>query len=151
MTTNWYTKEYKRLFTGDPWYGDNIIDSLERIPTDHWHRLHGHQTIARIVGHVLAWRAELLRHLRDNTDFNLAYKSPEEWPDVSHMTADELRAQLLENQEGLIKAITDLTADELGQTVPARHKYTREEVINGVLQHDLYHLGQINLLASLLN
>lgn len=151
MTTAWYTKEYTRLFAGDPWYGDNIVDSLQRIPAEHWHQPVGHQTIARIVGHVLAWRKKLVEHLRSNVDFELAFRTVEEWPDVSQQTYQSLLGGLQQNQADFLDEVAKLTDSKLAQTVPFRHKYTTEEIINGVLQHDLYHLGQINLLAKLLS
>lgn len=149
MATTWQIKEYDRFFAGDPWYGDNIMDSLQRIPTEHWHQPVGHQTIAKVVGHMLAWRKKLVEHLQDGVDFELAFRSAEEWPEVSHLSPKDLLDDLQENQTALLKTLAGFPSEKLPQTVPFRHKYTTEEIISGVLHHDFYHLGQINLLTKL--
>ncbi len=151
MKITWYTKEYNRLFTGDPWYGDNIIDSLLRIPAESWHQPVGHQTIARLMGHMLAWRRFIVEKLRNNDDFTITYRSPEEWPAVGHLSAANLLKQLRANQSELLTELTRIEEAELEETIPVTHKYTKNDILNGVLQHDIYHLGQINILARLLD
>jgi uncharacterized damage-inducible protein DinB len=43
-----------------------------------------------------------------------------------------------------------MTDQQLDDHFPADYAYNKEDMVLGVMQHDVYHTGQINLLAALM-
>ncbi|MEM9929235.1 MAG: DinB family protein [Bacteroidota bacterium] len=76
--------------------------------------------------------------------------SASDWPDCSTLSKAALLTQLEASQKDLLAAIRQNTDELLEEQVPSTYKYTRGDLTIGILQHDIYHLGQINLLVSLL-
>ncbi|WP_273446184.1 DinB family protein [Neolewinella agarilytica] len=146
--TDWLANQFETMFAGKPWYGKGMLESLEAIPEERWQRAVGHQSIARLVGHMLMWRRFLIEKLRNNDDFVLQYFSPEEWPEVSHLSAGELLRELKASQTELLEELEGISELALEEKVPSKYDYTKRTLVNGVLQHDIYHLGQINLLNA---
>jgi uncharacterized damage-inducible protein DinB len=77
--------------------------------------------------------------------------SPEEdWPlieDVSEESWARTVESLREEHESLVGALSSLSAERLGETVPGR-SYNFYTLLHGVIHHDLYHLGQIAVLKK---
>jgi uncharacterized damage-inducible protein DinB len=56
---------------------------------------------------------------------------------------------LEKSQEQLLDAIAKFPAERLGELVPhAEFKYTYYTLLHGIIHHDLYHVGQISLIAK---
>jgi uncharacterized damage-inducible protein DinB len=73
-----------------------------------------------------------------------------DWPDCSEMSKATLLQQLADTQQSLLANLKLLSNKDLEDYVPAVYLYNKGELAIGVMQHDIYHLGQINLLVSLL-
>lgn len=143
-------KSFEDLFSGDPWLDVNLMDTLEGISGRQASRriTPGRNTIREIVHHVVQWRLTVLRRIQgevvSSPDHNylLAIEDPSEagWEE----TIDQLK--------GSQEKWTDFlrTWDEKKfETVYPGNKMTYYEHVQGILQHDAYHLGQVVLLSKL--
>jgi len=104
-------------------------------------------SIREIVAHIAAWedavRRRLLGELVELTD-------AEDWPRVED-AGEKAWASLLERLEAGNLALrqTILDFDESGlDRPPGRNRSTAYALMHGVIQHDLYHAGQIAVLKK---
>jgi uncharacterized damage-inducible protein DinB len=144
----------EREHTGEPWHGSPLAEILKGIghtqaaarPLPKGH------SIWELVLHIAAWKNET-RHRLSGAQAG----DPEEgdWPSVGEMSASAW-AKALEHLELshrlLVSAVRDLpepqlfeaTNDPRFERVPA----TYYELLHGIVQHDVYHAGQIAILKK---
>jgi len=57
--------------------------------------------------------------------------------------------KLQESQKELIEAAAKFPEERYGELVPSKvQKYTYYTLLHGIMQHDIYHLGQIAILKK---
>ncbi len=124
----------KVSYEGDPWHGKSIkaILQLSDAPLP--------MKVLELLNHMIAWRtyvSEILNGARYRIELN----TPEDWPPVTQSQEDILNV-LEQSQNELILAIDHFNGDEwydlLGDT-----KYTCLDLVQGVIDHDIYHSGQL--------
>jgi uncharacterized damage-inducible protein DinB len=151
--------QLQRAFSGDAWYGPSVRAALEGVhareavarpePAAH--------TICEIVLHMTAWTREVTRRLR----LGIAHEpEPGDWPvaaaaDEEGWTAilaalDAANRELVEVIAALDEAhlqhrIGDVRDRALGSGV------SRYVTLHGLVQHHVYHAGQISLLKKALD
>jgi uncharacterized damage-inducible protein DinB len=139
-------RQLEDSFNGNAWYGSPVMEVLTGVTpeiasgrvSDNTH------SIVELVLHMAAWRNFVVWKLKgvafEMTE-ELNYPKPIEWP---------MAVSLLEqSQQGLITAIQSFPEQELSKQVPNR-KYDFSHLLYGIIQHDIYHLGQIALLKKAL-
>jgi len=151
MLTNYLATQTDRHFRANPWHGFGLLDSLGKLTEKQWHRPLGHRTVAGLVGHLIAWRNFAIARLDDREDFSIELHSASDWPDCSRLKSKELLQQLEDSQTAFLARLEKLPEAELHVHFPAGYAYSKGDLALGVMQHDIYHTGQINLLISLLN
>lgn len=63
---------------------------------------------------------------------------------------EETVAHLRESQQALLEAVRIFPEERFGELVPSKtQKYTYYTLLHGIIQHDIYHLGQIAILKKL--
>lgn len=151
MLTNYLAKQLKTVYATQPWYGPGVLESLNKISEEKWHQQHGHRTIADLIGHVIAWRNFAIARLDGRTDFGIEMNTEDDWPDCSSLSKATLLQQLADTQTALIATLEGLSDVDLETHVPSQYGYNRGDLALGVMQHDIYHTGQINLLVKLMS
>lgn len=108
-------------------------------------------SVAEHMSHILAWREEcLLRFRGERTDL---MNSPEDWKnnDALRETGwEKIKAQFFASTVTLIKVLENQD-DSFLEIKFADEAYTNHYLIEGIIQHDLYHLGQIGITIKLMN
>jgi uncharacterized damage-inducible protein DinB len=108
-------------------------------------------SVAEHISHILEWRKEcLLRFKGMKTDL---MNSPDDWKDNIELTAMgwvNLKNTFYESTSVLIHALENQD-DIYLETRFADTDYNFHYLIEGIIQHDLYHLGQIGITIKLLN
>jgi uncharacterized damage-inducible protein DinB len=139
-------------FDGEPWYGISVMDKLDAIS---WNtvneRMYGAKSIAVLVQHVINWRSYVIKQLDGDGDYFIEMDSENDWTNIQIKTEEEwsaLIAILQETQVILVARLSNETDALLKKPVPGVD-YTFEQVLNGIAQHDSYHLGQIAMLNSM--
>ena len=111
----------------------------------------GSRRIYTLLLHILAWRTYLLRQLQGEADYDIETNSVVDWPAYQNEGAafwPRAVTSLKENQQHLLTLIRSFSEEQLMETVPHR-RFSFAFLINGLIQHDVYHLGQIALLKKL--
>ncbi len=142
--------DFENVFSGEPWYGESVLTILERVSADQAMKPVGGKRIYTVLLHILAWRTYLLRQLQGETEYDIVDPAVD-WPVYQNEGAaawPRAVASLKENQQQVLALLRDLSEAQLMDAVP-RRKFSFAFLINGVIQHDVYHLGQIALLQKL--
>lgn len=141
----------KHTYNGTPWYGPSIKDVTNTLTFEQAvnRPLPQAHTILELLMHMLAWRQYVLAKLQGDEGFDIELNTTADWPQQTG-TEDQYIATLqgLETIQGLLLAeLESKTDDLLTQLVPGKgFKYG--VMLNGLLQHDVYHLGQIGILRK---
>lgn len=134
------------LFSGTPWFGPSWQETLGLVPAESADfGLSGGPTIAASLAHVISWRTFVIRKLQGQEDHDL--KPGEDWPETTGADWQKLVRQFLSSQDELMDALSEFPASMLEDQVPGRG-YSWAFMIQGLIDHDVYHMAQINLLRK---
>ena len=150
--------QLQREYDGDPWHGSPLKAILEGVsaaqaaakPARSVH------SIWELVLHISAWKGEVRRRVS-----GAPAREPEEgdWPPPGEQTPERWREALQRLQSAqaqLLAAIRQLPESRLYEpTSDPRNKplgsgVSYYELLHGMVQHDVYHSGQIALLKKAL-
>jgi uncharacterized damage-inducible protein DinB len=141
--------QLKRAFEGEAWHGPAVMEIIEGItaPQAAARPVNGVHSIWELVLHIAAWeRAVLSRLLGDRAQLS----TEEDWPVVAE-TSDEAWERTRENLErgNNELRLTILHLDESRLYEPILEGMPSVYgTLHGVIQHDLYHAGQIAILKK---
>jgi uncharacterized damage-inducible protein DinB len=151
-------KETQRLirlfeagYDGSPWIDVNLVDILQLVSAAQALKktAPSSNSIWEITNHIISWRKNVLHRVKGKTiktpahNYFLAVKS-------SSSAAWKATLKELElTQSDWIAFLKSLKEAELEEVYAPNH-LTYYEHIQGILQHDAYHLGQIVMLTKLL-
>jgi uncharacterized damage-inducible protein DinB len=144
--------QLQRAFAGEAWHGPSLQEVLEGVSTEQAVRrpLPLAHTIWEIVLHIAGWKSVVHRRLSGEVIGDVA--DDQDWPPVGERSEAAWRKTVEELErchQQLRQAVAQLTDERLGETVPAKG-YSVYAMLHGILQHDLYHAGQIALLKKAL-
>lgn len=142
-----------RAFDGEAWHGDSLFEILGGVtaaqaaarPTARAH------TIWELVLHIAAWDGAVVRRLGGAT---VTLSDAENFPSVTDTSEAAWRKALAEVRnvhEKLVAAVTTFPDSRLDEIVPGNSivGHTFYSMLHGVVQHELYHAGQIALLKKM--
>ena len=138
-----------RAFEGNAWHGPSVRELLADMSAERAlaKPLATAHSIWEIVLHIAAWERVVRRRLA-GVDVTL---SPEEdWPPVqeaSEMAWKSAVDSLEQGHHELRSLIARLSEAQLQDPVVGRHDSVYH-MVHGVIQHDLYHAGQIAILKK---
>ena len=141
--------QYDRAMNGDAWHGDPVWKILEDLTPEEaamYARANAHN-IWELVAHMTFWETEVYRRLK-----HLPARSPAKlnFPATPEVTAENWNKTLRDfrqSNDDFRSAVAELDDAKLDHALPGRDKSEYVEV-HGVIQHNLYHAGQIALLRK---
>jgi uncharacterized damage-inducible protein DinB len=142
--------QLKRAFQGKAWHGPSVSEVLEGVTPEQAaaHPIAGGHSIWELVLHIQTWERVGRRRIEESTPIDVS--DEEDWPavaDTSFAAWTNTLAELRRNHEALRAAIRELDESRLDEIVPGT-TYSVYFLLHGVIQHDLYHAGQIALLKK---
>lgn len=149
---NAFIREIKIAYNGKPWYGDSMVKVLQNMDPAiiSTYPITGAHSIAEIACHVLAWREFLLQRLQGNDSFSVKQEKSFNWTRIDPVPQKawpKLLEALDKNQQQIIVALSRSDDTLLDKKVAARN-YNFKKLIQSIILHDVYHLGQIVLLKK---
>tara|TARA_Y100000385_G_C12805469_1_gene513719 strand:+ start:85 stop:459 length:375 start_codon:yes stop_codon:yes gene_type:complete len=111
------------------------------------------KTIAHLVQHMISWQNFVVLKLKGNREFNIELGSEEDWPKKEISTKEEwvsLIDKLTSQNKEISNHLMNIDEEYLSAKAPAV-EYSNHFMIDGIIHHNLYHLGQIGLMNSILN
>ena len=140
--------QLERGFDGRVWHGPSLMALLSEVEAKKaaTHPLPERHTIWEIALHVNAWRRYVIRTLNGERLDGLPDKVS--WlpiPDTSQEAWEGVLEELKSVQGTLVAVISEFDEGRLDEIVPGA-PYTFYHMLQGIVQHDLYHAGQIAIL-----
>jgi uncharacterized damage-inducible protein DinB len=138
--------QLNRAWGGPSWTGVEIRPLLDGI-SDEQSRLHpiaGAHSIIEVVAHMAA-TMDLVAYRLAGSPRELT--TEEDWRDVTQLAWADAVEELEHAHSRLSDAIARLGVEDLDRTVAGKD-YSVYTMAHGVLQHNLYHLGQIAILKK---
>jgi len=143
--------QLERAFEGNAWHGPSVREVLAGVTAEQAHArpLGNAHTIWELVRHIAVWEDVGCRRLKGDRA-QIEISSPEDWPppeDTSAAAWEQAQAALEHGHQALVEAIKRVPESRLNEPV-AEGMSTLYVTVHGVIQHDLYHAGQIAILKK---
>jgi uncharacterized damage-inducible protein DinB len=148
--------QLEREHEGDPWHGSPLQSILEGIDANQaaLKPIDGAHSIWEVVLHITGWKVEVTRRL---SGAPAGEPADGDWPEVgdpSTLRWQSALARLEAAHRNLIAGIKALPEERLFQPTndlrdrPLGIGVSYYVLLHGVVQHDVYHAGQIALLKK---
>ncbi|HEY6126630.1 MAG TPA: DinB family protein [Candidatus Acidoferrum sp.] len=129
------------------WYGPSLAELLAGIspelatmrPAPHAH------SISELLQHLLLWN-ERTRNTSDSNPMP-RWQAEKEWAEPA-IPWGELLARWTQSRDLLEEKIRNFADEDLGKQVAGR-EYPYETLLEGIVQHAIYHSGQIAMVLSM--
>lgn len=144
--------QIRRAFEGEAWHGDSVLELLANVDaaTAAARPIKNAHTIWELVLHIAAWDNAVLRRTGGSA---VALTAKQNFPpvkDTSQASWQKAVEHLKRTHEDLIKAVAGFPDSRLQEQVPGKTSsyYSFYYMFSGIVQHELYHAGQIALLKK---
>jgi uncharacterized damage-inducible protein DinB len=148
-----YITQLNQLYEKGAWFGDTYLEKLADVSDKEafTQPMPGVHSIAELVAHVIYWRSPTIKRLSGEKEYQASVDHPENWQSAEHLKAKGWKKLLKEFDESQNKLTALLKA--------AKPEFFREEysagnsweyVTEGIIQHDIYHLGQLGLVKRMI-
>lgn len=141
-----------RAYNGDAWHGTPLLGLLEGVTGEQAfsHPVRRAHSIVELVLHIGTWMEVVRRRLSGEV---VQLTSAEDWPRPfgarDEAEWQQALATLDHSYRALHRTISTLSDKKLEQVCPGKD-YPNYVMLHGVVQHLLYHAGQIALLKAAL-
>lgn len=101
---------------------------------------------------MLSWRTYVLEMVKGNDGYILTIDTEADWvraSPVDELEWKKLREAFATNQQDLVRTLEQTPEGLLNKTVPGK-RYDFQHLVEGLVQHDIYHAGQIVATAKLI-
>jgi uncharacterized damage-inducible protein DinB len=142
--------QLRRAMQGEAWHGPSLKEILAGVTAAQAaaRPIAAAHSIWELVHHITAWEGIVLRRMGGETLIDVGEE--ENWPPVREKNEaawQRSRAALEAGNRKLCDAIAQLPDERLRERVPGKQDSFFGE-LHGIVQHDLYHAGQIALLRK---
>ena len=137
----------------EAWHGPSVVEILRDVS---WQMANekitpNSHSIAELVYHMTSWRIFCVKKLQSDKTFDI--KKDKDWklfPIFDEFEWETLQMELSLSQEELVSELENRQEDEfLDEIVPGR-EYDYYTMLHGIIQHDIYHSGQISILKKMM-
>ena len=142
--------QLQRAVEGSAWHGPAVLEVLQEVTTEQALKkpIAAAHNIWEIVLHITAWHLAVTQRLEG---YQVELSKEEDWPPVNNNGVknswNSAVNLLTESYKHLLKKVSSLSDSDLNRTVPGRD-HSVYFLLHGIIQHDLYHAGQIAILRK---
>lgn len=147
-----FIRQLNEIQSGSLWFDQSLKDKLDSVSGDDAfiRPIASVHSVAEHVSHMLEWRKEcILRYKGGKTEL---MNSPDDWKEnqtLENIGWINLKNELYASTSDLINLI--LNHDDMYLETRFRDTdYNFKYLMEGIIHHDLYHLGQIGVTIKLL-
>jgi len=147
--------QIRRAFEGDAWHGDSIKELLTDVTaaTAAARPIKNAHSVWELVLHIAAWDDAVYRRIGGAA---VQLTDKQNFPPVNDTSTAAWRQTLTHLEQihqQLIKAVAAFPDSRLKDQVPGKTEgyYDFYYMFSGIVQHELYHAGQIALLKKALS
>lgn len=140
----------KSCYDGPAWHGPAVLETLKKIDYQVvGRRMNGSHNIIELVNHMASWKLFIIKKLEGDPDFDVVGSI--NFTTIDHPTEEDWKAakkRLQTIHNDLMEKLKFTEDSVLVEGVPGR-SYNFFFLLTGIVNHSLYHLGQIILLLKL--
>jgi uncharacterized damage-inducible protein DinB len=145
--------QLRRAYEGEAWHGPSVREALVGVTAQQAHTrpLAGAHTIWELVRHIAVWE-DVGRRRLEGDRAAIEISSPEDWPpadDKSEAAWEQAKAALDRGHQALVEAVARVSESRLDEPI-LEGLSSVYVTLHGVIQHDLYHAGQVAILKKAL-
>ncbi|MBZ5722805.1 MAG: DinB family protein [Acidobacteriia bacterium] len=144
--------QIKRAFDGDAWHGDSVHELLAdvRAAEAAARPIKNAHSIWEILLHIAAWDDAVIRRIGGSA---VTLSDAQNFPPVKDPSPAAWQRAVnaaKQTHDDLVKAVAAFPDSRLGEQVPGKKQsyYNFYYMFSGIVQHELYHAGQIALLKK---
>ena len=146
-------RNLQNVLNGEPWYGRPVYSMLDEIDPAIVYKnpAEGSHSLIDLLYHLLTWAEFTLKSLEKAEKENITAIEKMDWREINpadHSWEKGL-AEFRQVHERIIQLLNEKDDAFLSEMVNHR-KFNFRFMLNGLIQHDIYHLGQIAYLKKLL-
>jgi len=148
-----YIHQLQQAYYGGNWLDEDVEKKLRQVNEENAYvKPYGYlHSIAEITSHIVEWRRELIERFLYGRQPRLTMESANNWIDNEVLKEKGwawLKQQLKDTQAELISLLEEKDDAFLLSTWNGNDNY--EWMLVGLIQHDIYHLGQIGLVYKMI-
>lgn len=136
-----------------PWYGRPVYEILREVESSFAYEKPspGSHSLIELLYHMLTWAEFTLKRIEKDKINDLAAFEKLDWRDIDPMLHDwdEALAAFIATHQQIIAILQTKDDAFLDEKVDYR-EYNFRFLLNGLIQHNIYHLGQVAFLRKLL-
>ena len=145
-------KNLQNVLSGEPWYGESVYKILEDAgKTDVYkHPAETQHSQIEILYHMITWSDFTLNSIQKKEKNIIEKLEALDWRaiDPKEHTWEKGVALLKESTKNIIELLQTSDDDSLGDSIDFR-TYNKRFLLNGLIQHHIYHAGQIAYIKNL--
>ena len=149
-----YIQSARDSFDGKPWYGTSTLYILDQVSESTINTVPEGFTksIATLLRHMLSWKVFVIHKLKGHGDYRIPEESVANWDYKALDPAawQELREAIKKRHTEFLLLLESISDTDLDHQVDGS-VYSKEYLIRGAIQHDIFHLGQIALMMRALS
>jgi len=147
------TRQLSEVIDGEPWVDETFSKKLSGLTEEQafTRPLPSVHSVAELVSHLLEWRISVLSILKGGSR-TITMDSSANWKDNDSLRQegwDILKEKFFKSQQDIIAFLDQQNDDYLEQMDKEQHSYLY--YAEGLIHHDMYHLGQIGLVIKMLS
>lgn len=146
-------RNLQNTLSGEPWFGRAIYPILEEADKSEVYSKPnntGHSLI-ELLYHMITWAEFCLKQLENTSPQEVKEVESRDWQEIdpkNHSWKNEM-SEFRKNHEQIISILETKEDSILKEIVPGR-EFNFRFMLNGLIQHNIYHLGQIAYLNKML-
>jgi len=144
--------QIRRAFEGHAWHGDSLLKLLAGVnaKTAAAHPIKNAHSIWELVLHIAAWDGAVIRRAQGKAAKLTARQNFPPVEDTSEAAWQNTLVQLKATHAELVNEVENFPDSRLMDQVPGKKQkyYNFFYLFSGIVQHELYHAGQIALLKK---
>lgn len=146
-------RNMENTLDGEPWYGRPVYAVLREVDSSIAYKkpAPGSHSLIELLYHMLTWAEFTLKRVEKDKINDLAAFEKLDWREIDPKIHDwdEGLAAFIATHQQIIGMLQTKDDTFLNETVDYR-QYDFRYLLNGLIQHNIYHLGQIIFLKKLL-
>ncbi len=144
--------QIRRAFDGDAWHGDSVIELLQGVDAKMAaaHPIKNAHSIWELLLHIAAWDRAVVTRMGGTAVQPTGDDNFPPVKDTSEAAWGKAIEHVKQTHNQLVNAVAAFPDSRLQEQVPGKTQsyYNFFYLFSGIVQHELYHAGQIALLKK---
>jgi uncharacterized damage-inducible protein DinB len=147
--------QFQAIYYGPNWIGDSVASVLDNLPVQIvFQKPPGKRhSITEILKHMMVWKYLLVNRLSGDNIYDVDQEESFNTSIYGEAGAEAFKKLISDSDDCHRELISLLekAKPEILQSEVALRKYNMQYLAHGILQHDIYHLGQLAFLKKQLS